>query len=75
MKTCQYIAAKNAINRKLPITQETYDDLVAIRNQFHKKVSKLTTEGNIAQAMLFNETKMEINDMLSRAIIAESEGA
>ena len=75
MKTCQYIAAKNAINRKLPIAQETYDDLVALRDQFHKKVSKLTTEGDIAQAMFFNESKMEINDMLSRAIIAESEGA
>ena len=75
MKTCQYIAAKNAINRQLPIAQETYDDLVALRDQFHKKVSKLTTEGDIAQAMFFNESKMEINDMLSRAIIAESEGA
>lgn len=75
MKTCQYIAAKNAINKKLPIAQETYDDLVALRDKFHKRVTECTTKGDVAQAMFFNESKMEINDMLSRAIIAESEGA
>lgn len=70
MKNCEYVAAKNAISKGLPITQKTYDDLVSLRNQFQKKVNTLTAQGDIAQAMFFKEDCFEINGLLEKAVIA-----
>ena len=70
MKNCQYVAAKNAISKGLPIAQETYDDLVSMRDHFQKKVDTLTVQGDIAQAMFFKETCFEIIGLLEKATIA-----
>ena len=70
MKQYQYIEAKNAIEQQIPISQETYDSLVALRDQHQEKINELFFAWDVDQALYLNRKKMEINELISKAIIA-----
>ena len=69
MRTCQYIATKRAISQQKPIPQETYDELVVIRDNYQKKIDAMTASGDVEQATFFTNSKEAVEKMISEAII------
>lgn len=63
----EYERAKKAINNGEAISKQTFDDLVALKEQHRKYIDKLTVMGDIKQALYFRDKALEMVDLIERA--------
>lgn len=67
MKNCDYLRAKQDIESGKPVSEDTLKQLRELRDEFQQGVNECTIAGNVGKAMYFNETKMQINNLLHMA--------
>ena len=69
MNNQEYQAVKTAVESGQPISQSQYDALSSLNQQYVKHIKDCQKKNDIAQAMYFRTEQMEIQGVLSSAII------